>query len=135
MTPVIGTGWFWIFGAAMGTIFGILAAALWAESMCCTAVAERKKVAPWLLSWVGIDPNAKSEGESLLSPRYAEIVKKGLSGTAITASIAGFHKLFWAERPWTLENVIVAETSFPLFAALAWLLPVFFLKRYLSRLG
>ncbi len=129
----INEQWFWFFAAGMGILFGILAAALWAESMCSQAVAQCRAVPHWMLSQLGINPDAEP-GSGLLPPRYAGPLKRGLSACLMVIILIVFHYLFWQGVPVNMTNLIRIESSFPLAALLSWLVPVAVLSRYLKRL-
>lgn len=129
----------WFIGAGIGILFGLIPAWSWFVAEVSISVINKRKSLPKWMIWMALgNPSTKDYNWGIISDHHLYIVPRIIAITLIIIILVGYHYFafatYLADHVDGLE-VIVLETSLPLFFLLTWLVPSYFLRRYLSHLG
>ena len=126
----------WLQFCGFGILFGLLPAWWLFVGIVAEAVLNKHITIPsWLFRLAGGNPRTGAIYKGILSSRHIYMPNLILSGIYIVIVLAGFQYMviddFSRGYLAGLSEIAVIETSFPLFLLLTWLLPSYYLHRYL----
>ena len=99
-------------------------------------LVQKKKPVKWICEIFFIDTENPEVALWARGPRRTHKTSWYISIAYVVMILVGAHYFSWVgvTREVDALNIIVEETSFPVFLLLTWLLPVYFMKRYLKKL-
>ena len=129
----------WLIWSCIGVLFALLP--IWwcfAGRLSYAILYKKRKVPPWMFKIAGgkIETGETHLKRGIFLMRHAYIPSRILSIFFVFGPIILYHYRYWdiLSRGTTFNQVIILETSFPLFLLLTWLIPIYFIERYFRRL-
>ena len=123
-------------GVWIGILFGVLPA-WWSYSAIIiqTVIFERKIIPQWMIKIVFPNPFTEKYFLSIAPKKlYLAFLRFG-PVVWVAMCLIGYHYIAlvdYARR--IISEIVLIETSFPVFLLLTWLLPVYILRQYVRRL-
>ncbi len=126
----------WLELSGIGILFGLFPAWFSCGGMIYRAVVlQHKNVPSWLCDIASSDLRTDRRYRGLLPKRYISLVPWIISTIWVIACLVGQQYLALVDYArGNIAEIIVINTSFPVFLVLTWLLPAYFLRRYLQKL-
>ncbi|HSW57843.1 MAG TPA: hypothetical protein VLH15_05540 [Dehalococcoidales bacterium] len=126
----------WLTSSWLGILFGLFPGFASAASILYEAIlVDKKKPARWLYNVFLIDSEHPEVALLARGPRRTRKMTWYISIGYVMLLLGFYHyigRIYYSVGD--IASIIVGETSFPVFLLLTWLLPVYFLKRYLKKL-
>ena len=127
----------WLILSGWGILFGLFPGYISAAGMLYEAMlVQKKKPAKLLSEAFFIDSEHPEVALWARGPRRTRKMTWYISFAYVAIFLIGAHYLSWIDvnREVNVLSIIIEETSLPFFLLLTWLLPVYFMKRYLKKL-
>lgn len=127
----------WLTLSGWGMLFGLFPGYANTAGILYEAILVQKKMPPkWMYEVFFIDAKHPEVALWARGPRRTRKMSWYISIAYVVIILIGAHYFSWVDvtREVDMINIIIEETSFPIFLLLMWLLPVYFMKRYLKKL-
>jgi hypothetical protein len=125
----------WLIFSGIGILFGIIPFyVLFVDLVSRSVTVEKRKVPSWIISTAFSDPDQPKWNMGTYTEGSAHRALWIFSTVLIIACLAGYHYLAASDfKKGDVAEIVVLETSFPVFLILTWMMPIYFAKQYLRK--